>query len=102
MWETILGGGLAASLIITIEKFAEFLISHFGKKKSTVEIAMRVMLRERIRYLCRVHISAGEISYTDREDLIAMHKVYHKDLDGNGNLDAEMEDVMELPLRREN
>ena len=32
MWETILGGGLAASLIITIEKFAEFLISLWQEK----------------------------------------------------------------------
>ena len=99
MWETILGGGLAASLIITIEKFAEFLISRYGKKKSTTEIALRALLRERIRYLCKVHIAAGEISYTDRGDLISMHDVYHNELGGNGNLDAEMDEVMKLKCR---
>lgn len=99
MWETILGGGLAATLVVTIEKFIEFLITHFGKnsrKKSTTEIALRAILRERIRYLCRVHIAAGQITYADREDLIAMHDVYHDELGGNGNLDPEMAEVMKL------
>ena len=96
MWETILGGGLAATAIITVEKLAEFLIGLFSKKKSTTEIALRSLLRERIRYLCRVHIAAGEITYIDRGDLIEMHKAYHDELGGNGNLDAEMNEVMKL------
>lgn len=96
MWETILGGGLAATLVITIEKFIEFLIMHFGKKKSTTEMALRALLRERIRYLCRVHIAAGQISYADREDLITMHQVYHDEMGGNGNLEPEMSAIMGL------
>lgn len=95
MLETILGGGLAAALIITLEKFGEFLIDRFGKKKSATEIALLALLRERIRYLCRVHIAAGEISFSDREDLISMHAAYHK-LGGNGNLDCEMGEITKL------
>lgn len=49
MIETILGGGLAAAAVITIEKFAEFLIDRFGKKKSATEIALLALLRERNR-----------------------------------------------------
>ena len=95
MWETILGGGLAAALVITVEKFAEFLIERFGKKKSATEVALLALLRERIRYLCRVHIAAGEISYSDREDLLSMHGAYHS-LGGNGNLDIEMDNISKL------
>ncbi len=95
MMETILGGGLAAALIITLEKFAEFLIDRFGKKRSATDIALLALLRERIRYLCRVHIAAGVISYSDREDLMQMHDAYHK-LGGNGNLDCEMGEIMKL------
>lgn len=95
MWETILGGGLAAALIITVEKFAEFLMDRYGKRKSATEIALLALLRERIRYLCRVHIAAGEISYSDREDLLQMHGAYHC-LGGNGNLDCEMSEIMKL------
>lgn len=96
--QTILGGGLAATLVVTIEKFIEFIIDRYGKKKSSTEIALIALLRERIRYLCRIHIEADKISYIDREDLLAMHSAY-KLLGGNGNLDAEMSQVMKLPLK---
>ena len=65
------------------------------QKIEALELGQRAILRDRIRYLCRVYIAAGSIAYIDREDLIAMNEAYHK-LGGNGNLAAEVEIVMKL------
>lgn len=61
-------------------------------------IGQRVILQDRIKYLGKSYIKKQAIDLEDREDLIEMHKVYHDYLDGNGNLDALMKDVLKLPL----
>lgn len=69
--------------------------------KTTVDVlccAQKVDMRDRIKYLGRRFVKAGEISYEDREDLTEMHDAYHA-LGGNGHLDALMGDVMKLPLK---
>jgi hypothetical protein len=99
---TLLGGGVAVAVIELLREIITRLIDRFGKKKSVIEkriealeLGQRAVLRDRIRFLCRVYIAAGEISYIDREDLLVMHEAYHR-LGGNGNLDAEMGAVMKL------
>ena len=54
---------------------------------------------DRIKYLGRKFISAGEIRLEDLEDLIEMHKIYHDTLDGNGYLDSVMKAVNGLKIR---
>lgn len=50
--------------------------------------ALQVDMKDRITYLGKRYIRAGEISLAERSGLIAMHEAYHSDLGGNGDLDA--------------
>lgn len=102
MWELILGGGVAVALINVAERIILGIADKRGQHRTAtdrqieaLERGQRALLRERIRCLCRMHISAGEIAFGDRDDLIAMHDAYHG-LGGNGNLDAEMDNIMKL------
>lgn len=58
----------------------------------------RVILHDRIKYLGKSHIKHRSVDLEDRKDLIEMHKVYHEYLNGNGNMDALMNEVLKLPL----
>lgn len=66
------------------------------KRFDTLELGLRTILEDRIDYLGRCYIKNGEIKQSDKSRLKAMHKVYHDDLHGNGNLDDLMEDVEEV------
>lgn len=69
-----------------------------GGRVDKLSNGLRIMLYDRIKYLGRSYLRAEEISLENREDLIDMHRVYHNDLGGNGNLDALMESIMTLQL----
>ena len=64
-------------------------------------VADRTLLYDRIKHIGKAYIDRGHITIEELEDLKLMHSVYHdKDkLDGNGFLDAIMENVHKLPLR---
>lgn len=70
------------------------------KDVSSLRVGEQMVLRDRIKYLGRNYIRNEEIDFEDRQDLIDMHKVYHDELGGNGNLDKLMSDVMGLPLKK--
>ena len=57
----------------------------------------RVILLDRIQYLCRCYIHDGKVDFDDRRRLHKMHDAYHA-LGGNGDLDTLMEAVDELPV----
>jgi len=63
-----------------------------------VRAGVRQLLYDKIKFLGRKYIEAGEISSEDLEDLIDMHKIYHDDLAGNGFLDCIMADVKKLKV----
>lgn len=65
-----------------------------------LKVADRLILQDRIKHLCRGYLSAGEIEFSDLDDLLVMHSCYHDILGGNGNLDTLMELVKELPVKR--
>lgn len=68
---------------------------------SALKEALMYILYDRIRHLCMTYIRAGEISFDERRMLHKMHGVYHDRLGGNGDLDALMDGVNELPLKQE-
>ena len=47
------------------------------------------------------YIQTGEVELRDKQLLRRMHQVYHTGLGGNGDLDALMEQVDNLPVRLE-
>lgn len=68
-----------------------------------VEEAIEALITaERQSYYCRIkslgkeYISRGEITTEDFEDFLAMHKIYHDTLGGNGFLDDLVRDVRHI------
>lgn len=76
-------------------------LAELKKMVEVLFLADRTLLYDRIKHIGKTHIARGYITVEELEDLKLMHSVYHdKDkLDGNGFLDAIMENVHKLPLR---
>lgn len=71
----------------------------FWDKKSGTQNGIRVILKDRIRFLCARYIEQGWIYEDELEDLVKMHDCYHKALKGNGYLDSLMNRVENLEIR---
>ena len=74
---------------------------HTDETIESLAIGMRVILMDRIRFIGQKYLKEGEIDFDDRRLLNQMHGVYHNNLGGNGDLDILMEEVNDLPLKRE-
>lgn len=68
------------------------------KSVDALFLATKYLMYDRIRHLCEVYIARQEITPTELEVLTNMHRCYHDDLDGNGFLDALMEQVQHVPI----
>lgn len=66
--------------------------------QETLREGLQWVLYDRIKYLCKEHISKEYIASNDLEDLERMHKVYHDGLGGNGYLDDLMKAVRRLRI----
>lgn len=91
----IIGTGIFNTLL-------SYCISSHEKKKereSGVQKAARLLMKTQLRSLCMHYIQQGWIYQDELEDIIAMHGVYHTDLQGNGFLDEMMERVKNLEIR---
>ena len=62
-------------------------------------VADRTILYDRIKHLAKSYIKRGYITVEEYEDLKRMHEVYHDNLNGNGFLDAVMDEVRKLEKR---
>lgn len=87
----ILGSG-------ALNTFITFIIAQIDKK-SGVNASLRLLMKDRLRFLCMHYIEQGWIYEDELEDIMAMHKCYHDDLKGNGFLDKQMEKVTNLEVR---
>ena len=91
-----------ADEIKTLTKTVETLTSTV-KDMNTQLLALRdaqkCVLLDRIIYLGQEYIQDGEIAFDDRRRLREMHDSYHNGLKGNGDADAIMKAVDELPLK---
>lgn len=65
----------------------------------SVQKANRLIMKDRLRFLCMHYISQGWIYEDELEDIMAMHECYHNDLNGNGFLDKQMASVKQLEVR---
>ena len=74
-------------------------IEDLSKMVSSLIVADRTILYDRIKHLAKAYIKRGWISVEEYEDLNRMHKVYHDDLEGNGFLDALMAEVDKIEKR---
>lgn len=98
-WGTVLTAVLGSGLLSTlVSQFFNWLTKR-QEQKSGVAEGMRLVMKDRLRFLCAQYINQGWIYEDELEDLMAMHKCYHDKLKGNGYLDGLMERVKALDLR---
>lgn len=91
----MISSGFLATLITTI-------INRHDKRQQDrdgMQAALRLILKDRLRFLCMHYISQTWIYEDELDDLIEMHKLYHDALHGNGYLDTLMSKVKALDVR---
>lgn len=88
-------------LSIILTAAATALVAEVGRQRKEdtgINNGVRTLLYNDIKTFAKTYIARGSITMEELEDLHTMHAVYHKDLDGNGYLDAIMAKVNELPV----
>lgn len=91
----VLGSGLLSTIVTQI-------ISAINKrrdKKSGMTAGIRLIIKDRVRYLAVKYIDQGWIYVDELEDIVALWGCYHNELNGNGFLDSLMAQVKALPVR---
>lgn len=101
MWTAVLTGGVAAALVsglfqVVLQKMNRKATKE--DKADDIKVALRILLYAEIKTLGKQYIERGYITSEELEDIIAMHRVYHDNLHGNGFLDKLMEQVLSLPI----
>ena len=61
--------------------------------------ANRLLMKNELRRLCMHYIEQNWTYEDELDDIIAMHSCYHNDLEGNGFLDTQMNNVKKLEVR---
>lgn len=91
----VTGSGVTAILLACIQR-------QWAKqdKQDAIVAALKVLMVDRVRYLGQRYVAEGCISLSDKETIKDMHSAY-KALGGNGHLNTIMEEVEDLPLRKE-
>lgn len=95
---TIICAIIGSSALSTLIAQIFTAVSKRKEKKSGVSNGIRLILKDRLRFLCLHYIDQGWIYADELEDILAMHSCYHTDLGGNGYLDALMSQVKKLPI----
>ena len=93
----LLGGAAGAALVAGI--FAA--IQRRSDKKDAHGKALRYIMLYIIQERAKSHIKDGSITLEDRRALHHWHTLYHDGLGGNGDADALMAAVDQLPLDTE-
>lgn len=91
----IIGSGAFSTLVSLIVGQ----INKHLESKSGMSNGMRLILKDRLRFLCMRYIEQGWIYADELEDLLSMHACYHNKLNGNGYLDTLIERVKDLEIR---
>lgn len=79
-----------------------YILSARERRKSRneeVNKSLRLLMKDRLRFLCMHYVRQGWIYEDELEDIISMHNCYHDDLDGNGYLDELMRRTKNLEVR---
>lgn len=123
-WNVVLSGASGAALFAGIFSLIQWLLSrkaakadkqaekeekaeekaamadkNLNQKVDALCVAVRELLYDRIKHLGKSYLERGSITSEELEDFLAMHKIYHNTLDGNGFLDEIVRQVKSLPIR---
>lgn len=91
----VISSGLLTTIINRIFNY----LDKRAELKSGVTHGVRLILKDRLRFLCVRYIEQGWIYEDELEDLVSMHSCYHDTLAGNGYLDELMGRVKRLPMK---
>lgn len=91
----LIGSGLLSTIVNQICYF----INKRNDEKHGLTHGVRLILKDRLRFLCVRYIEQGWIYEDELEDLVSMHSCYHDTLKGNGYLDELMGRVKRLPMK---
>lgn len=71
------------------------------RRHDGVREGIKILLYDRIKHLGKDYIERGYVTSDELEDLSTMHEIYHDPdgLNGNGFLDAIMNNVKQLPIK---
>ena len=91
----LVGSGILSTIINQIC----FFINKRSDVNNGITHGIRLVLKDRLRFLCTRYIEQGWIYEDELEDLIVMHACYHDTLEGNGYLNELMDRVKHLPMK---
>ena len=91
----IIGSGALSAAISAVVA----VINNRQRQRHGVAAGTRMILYDRVKFLCKQYIGEGFIAADCLEDLIEMHRIYHDELGGNGYLDALIEQAKKLPIK---
>lgn len=91
----VISSGLLTTIINRIFTY----LDKRAELRSGVTHGLRLVLKDRLRFLCTRYIEQGWIYEDELEDIMAMHSTYHDTLKGNGYLDELMRRVNTLPIK---
>lgn len=90
------GSGISSIIIVLLQRKWAKQDRHDERVDALVD-ASKVQMIDRVRWLGREYIKAGEIHLEDKENLREMYAAY-KRLGGNGHLDTIMDEVDHLKV----
>lgn len=93
-----LGGAGGAALVAGIFTLVQTRKARKDAKGKALRYIMLYIIQER----AKEHIKDKQISFEDRRSLHHWHDLYHNGLGGNGDADALMRQVDELPVDLDN
>lgn len=94
----ILIAAISSGLITTIITRVFAAIDKKQEAKSGQTAALRLLMKDRLRFLCERYIDKGFIYSDELDDVLEFHRIYHDVLKGNGYLDTLIENVKRLPV----
>lgn len=96
----ILGAGIGSGIMAIVLAAFQRKWSKQDKHDERIDAlvnAQKVMMIDRVKWLGNQYIKAREITLSDKDTLVDMHKAYRA-LGGNGHLDVILNEVDKLPV----
>ena len=96
----ILSGGFVSGIMTIILAVIQRRWAKKDKEDGRIDAlvhAQKAIMIDRVKWLGKRYIEAGEVSFDDKENLVEMFTAY-KSLGGNGHLDTIMHEVEKLKV----
>lgn len=98
---SILCGSAGAAIATGVFSLVLYRVKRRDKENDendATQKALRYLMLYIIQERCKDYIAAGKIALDERRAIHHWHDVYHKGLGGNGDADALLHQVDDLPL----